>query len=185
MLDKPLRQLADEYAELIAVVDRADALSRALALVAGESQVAWLAWPTDTDTLRIDGVIGNKTNRLHSLRVPRGKGLTGKVFRTGQLEWVNDYFASRLITHAFDSHIAAEEVRRLLAVPLVWQGKILGVLAVGDRDHGNFGDQDFDRVSTVAARAALAVTIAERVRLTREIAVHEERRRVAARLQHS
>jgi GAF domain-containing protein len=144
MLGNPLRQLADEYAELIAVVDRADALRRALARLTSGSEVAWSAWPTGFGALRIEEVVGNKTTRLHSLVVPPGTGLTGKVYLTGQLERVDDYFTSSLITHGFDSHIAAEEVRRLLAVPLIWQGTTLGVLAVGPRDDSTFGDRDID-----------------------------------------
>jgi signal transduction histidine kinase len=183
--DNPLHHLADEYAELIAVVDRADALRLALARLASGSEVAWSAWPTGAGTLRIEEVVGNKSTRLHSLVLPPGTGLTGKVYLTGRLERVDDYFTSPLITHGFDSHIAAEEVRRLLAVPLVWQGTTLGFLAVGPRDDGTFGDREFDRAAAVAAQAALAVSVAERARLTREIAVHEERRRVAADLHDS
>lgn len=183
--DEPLRRLAEDYAELIAVLDRGDALRRALGLLAGDSEVAWSARLTGSGALTLEQVIGDRTGRLRSLRVSPGAGLTGKVYLMGAAERVDDYFSSSQITHAFDSYIADEQIRRLLAVPLVWQGTTLGVLAVGPRTDGTFGDRDIDRASAVAAQAALAVSVAERARLTREIAVHEERRRVAAELHDS
>ncbi|RAS67263.1 hypothetical protein C8D87_103602 [Lentzea atacamensis] len=60
-------------------------------------------------------------------------------------------------------------------------GKPHGVLALGPRQVGTFGDREIEHASAIAARAALAVSVAERARLSREIAVHEERRRMAVR----
>jgi hypothetical protein len=83
MPDNPLRELADEYAELSAELDRRDALRRALTLLVAESDVAWSAWPTDADSLEIED----------------------------------------------------------------------------PRDNGNFGDRELNRVSTVAAQAALQFSL--------------------------
>ncbi|MBZ9643771.1 hypothetical protein [Streptomyces sp. PSKA30] len=45
-------------------------------------------------------------------------------------------------------------------------GESLGVLAVGPRRDGTFGDRKVERASAVAAPAALAVSIADRARPT-------------------
>ncbi|MGP4089280.1 GAF domain-containing sensor histidine kinase [Streptomyces sp. KR55] len=135
--------------------------------------------------MSLEQVVGQRTGTLRGLRVPPGTGLTGKVHRSGRAEWVDDYFGSAEITHTFDHYIAAEGVRRLLAVPLVREGQQLGVLAIGPRRDGTFGDRAVERASQVATLAALALSIAERARLTRETAVHEERRRLAADLHDS
>ncbi|MGW0824715.1 GAF domain-containing sensor histidine kinase [Streptomyces sp. NPDC002845] len=185
MPDHPLLQLGEQYAELLAALDRGEALRRALALLAGDSEVVWAARPGAEGALSLEQVVGDRTGMLRALRVPPGTGLTGKVHRSGRAEWVDDYFASAEITHTFDRQIAAEGMRRVLAVPLVRDGQSLGVLAVGPRRDGTFGDREIERVSAVAAQAALAVSIADRARLTREIAVHEERRRLAADLHDS
>jgi signal transduction histidine kinase len=187
MPDHPLLQLGEQYAELLAALDRGEALRRALALLAVDSEVAWTARPgaEGVGVLTLEQVVGDRTGMLRSLRVPPGTGLTGKVHQSGRAEWVDDYFASASITHTFDRHIAAEKVRRVMAVPLVREGETLGVLAIGARTEGTFGGREVDRASAVATQAALAVSIAERARLTREIAVHEERRRLAAGLHDS
>ncbi|MFG1667733.1 GAF domain-containing sensor histidine kinase [Streptomyces sp. Y7] len=185
MPDHPILQLGEQYAELLAALDRGEALRRALTLLAGDSEVAWAARPGLTEELSIEQLIGQRTGILRALRVPPGTGLTGKVHRSGRAEWVDDYFTSAEITHTFDRHMSTEGVRRLLAVPLVRDGESLGVLAVGPRRDGAFGDREVERASAVATQAALAVSIAERARLSREIAVHEERRRLAADLHDS
>lgn len=181
----PLLDLGEQYADLLATLDRGEALRRALALLAEGSEVAWTARPDADGVLTLDQVTGDRTGVLRALRVPPNTGLTGKVFRAGSAEWVDDYFGSQEITHDFDRHMAGEKVRRVLAVPLLRDGESLGVLAIGPREDGTFGDRDIERVSAIAAQAALAVSIAERARLNREIAVHEERRRMAADLHDS
>jgi len=181
----PLLDLGEQYADLLAALDRGEALRRALALLAEGSEVAWTARPDADGVLTLDQVTGDRTGVLRALRVPPNTGLTGKVFRAGSAAWVDDYFGSQEITHDFDRHMAGENVRRVLAVPLLRDGESLGVLAIGPREDGTFGDRDIERVSAIAAQAALAVSIAERARLNREIAVHEERRRMAADLHDS
>ncbi|WP_238413112.1 GAF domain-containing sensor histidine kinase [Saccharothrix deserti] len=181
----PLLPLGEQHADLLAALDRGEALRRALALLADSSEVAWTARPDATGVLTLEQVIGDRTGVLRALRVPPDTGLTGKVYRAGRVEWVDDYFGSQEITHEFDRHIAAEEVRRVLAVPLLRDGESLGVIALGPRDDGTFGDRDVERVLAIAAQAALAVSVAERARLSREIAVHEERQRLAVELHDS
>ncbi len=181
----PLLELGEQYADLLAALDRGEALRRALALLADGSEVAWTACPDADGVLTLEQVTGDWTGVLRALQVPPNTGLTGKVFQAGRAEWVDDYFGSQEITHDFDRHMAGEKVRRVLAVPLLRDGEALGVLALGPREDGTFGDRDIDHASAVAAQAALAVSVAERARLSREIAVHEERRRMAADLHDS
>ncbi|MEV6133907.1 GAF domain-containing protein [Streptomyces violaceusniger] len=182
---QPLLQLGEQYTELLAALDRSAALRRALALLAGGSEVAWVAGSDPMEELSIEQLIGHRTGVLRALQVPPGGGLTGKVHQSGRAEWVDDYLASPEITHVFDRHMSTEGIRRLLAVPLIRNGESLGVLAVGSRRYGAFGDREVEHACEVAAQAALAMSIAERARLTREIAVHEERRRLAADLHDS
>ncbi|MFF3373728.1 GAF domain-containing protein [Streptomyces sp. NPDC002680] len=183
----PIAVLAREQAELVSLLDRREALRAALDLLAVEGDLAWVAEPEDGEgatDLVLGLVRGNRTG-LRGLHVPRGLGLTGKVHGEGIPAWVDDYFRATEITHTFDGHIDAEGVRRLLAVPVMREGRVLGVLAVGARSEGTFGDRAVDRVSAVAEKVALAVAVAERARLAREVAVHEERSRLAAELHDS
>ncbi|MEV0364642.1 GAF domain-containing sensor histidine kinase [Nocardia fusca] len=174
-----------QYAELVAALDRGEVLRRALALLAVGSEVAWTARPDANGGLMLEQVTGDCSGVLRALRVPPNTGLTGKVYRAGRAEWVDDYFGSQEITHDFDRHMATEKVRRVLAVPLLREGESFGVLALGPREDGTFGDRDIEHASMIAAQAALAVSVAERARLSREVAIHEERRRLAADLHDS
>lgn len=188
----PIGPLAREHADLVELLDRRAALRAALDLLAADGDVVWMAEPAagpaeceEEEYLEIGQVRGDRTCLLRGLRVPRGLGLTGKVHGSGNPCWVNDYFGATDITHTFDRHIEAEAIRRLLAVPVGRNGRILGVLAVGARSDGAFGDRAVTRARTVAEETALAVAVAERARLARQVAVHEERGRLAAELHDS
>lgn len=176
---------ARERAELLQVLDRGEALRAALTLLADDRDVAWVAEPDACGDLVLNRVLGDRTAMLRGLHVPAGLGLTGMVSTAGRPAWVDDYFASADITHTFDQHIRVEGIERLLAVPVVREGRVLGVLAVGARDPGEFSDRAVDHANEVADRVALAVAVAERARLAREVAVHEERRRLATELHDS
>ncbi|ODU07465.1 MAG: histidine kinase [Pseudonocardia sp. SCN 72-86] len=186
----PLDPVAREHADLVELLDRRAALRAALDLLVADGDVAWIAEPRpagadDAGGLVLGQVRGDRTGLLRGLTVPTGLGLTGKVHDSGAPSWVDDYFGATDITHTFDRHIEAESVRRLLAVPVRRNGRVLGVLAVGAREDGAFGDRAVARAREVADEAALAVAVAERARLAREVAVHEERRRLAAELHDS
>lgn len=188
----PVDPLVRAHTELVELLDRRAALRAALELLAADGDVVWMAEPAtgpdgceDDQYLEIGQVRGDRSGLLRGLLVPQGLGLTGKVHRSGSPFWVDDYFDATDITHNFDRHIETEAIRRLLAVPVGHNGRILGVLAVGLRSDGAFGDRAVTRARTVADEAALAVVVAERARLARQVAVHEERSRLAAELHDS
>jgi len=187
-----LGPLVREHAALVELLDARAATRAALELLAVDGDVAWLAESTTAASdepagaaLVLGQVRGDRTGLLPGLCVPRGLGLTGKVHASGIPAWVDDYFGATAITHTFDDHIAAEHICRLLAVPVSRNGRMLGVLAVASRSDGTFGGRAVARVKAVADEAALALAVAERARLAREVAVHEERSRLAAELHDS
>jgi signal transduction histidine kinase len=174
--------LADEYFGLLTLLDRGEALRATLDLIAQDGDIAWIGEPAAEGGLVLRTVRGDLTGQLRGLLVPPGLGLTGKVHRLGAPAWVNDYFGAADITHTFDRQIRDEGVTRLLAVPVVRDQQLYGVLAVGARHAGEFAGRAVEHASKVASQAGLAIAVAERARLAREAAVHEERSRVAAEL---
>lgn len=180
-------RLTREHAALVGLLDRRAAVRTALDLLSAEGDVAWLGESVDPHApeLTLAQVTGDRTGLLRGLAVSRGLGLTGKVHGTATPAWVDDYFGSAEITHTFDRLIDLEGIRRLLAVPVAHEGRLLGVLAVGARSDGTFGGRAAERAEAVAEEVALAVAVAERARLAREVAVHEERTRLAADLHDS
>ncbi|MCF7549317.1 GAF domain-containing protein [Pseudonocardia sp. WMMC193] len=187
--DAALRGLVREHAGLAAFVDRDRAWQACVDVVTRTlGDVAWIA-ELDHDDPHGGAVLrhldGHRTPALRALQIPPGHGLTGKVFGLGRTEWVDDYFATARITHTFDTQIADEGIRRLLAVPVVADGRTLGVLAVGVRSDGAFGSVAAQHAGTIADEIARAVEVADRARAAREAAVHAERSRLAAELHDS
>jgi signal transduction histidine kinase len=182
-----LARLADldrSYRAALTTGDQRSAFRRSVELLVGESEfnLAWIGLPEEDGLLKIRVTGGARTDLLRDLAITPGSGLTGKVFTHGGVDWVDEYFAARSITHDFDLHIGAEGVVRLIAVPVVCDGKIVGVLSAGSRSPGSFGTRAIEHIVTTANGAALAGTVAERARHAAEIAAHDERRRVAMEL---
>ncbi|GAA4550503.1 GAF domain-containing sensor histidine kinase [Pseudonocardia xishanensis] len=184
-----LRDLVRRRAGLAAFVERDRAWRAAVDVVTRTfGDVAWIAELGSED---LDGGLvlrhlgGSRGSGLQGLQIPAGLGLTGKVFLQQRAEWVDDYFAASQITHTFDHHIDREGIRRLLAVPVMATGRVLGVLAVGARGDGVFGSIAADYAASVADEVSRAVAVADCARAARDAAVHAERSRMAAELHDS
>jgi signal transduction histidine kinase len=70
----------------------------------------------------------------------------------------------------------------MIAVPITFDGQLLGVLYGANRHEVEYGDRITLALEHIAARTAAAQVVAERARHAAEVAVHEERRRMALEL---
>lgn len=180
-----LLALDEEYAEILALLDRTAAIQRMVTNVphlAGVD-VAWVGEPADEDQIVLRHTVNIITTDLvEGLVVPVGTGLGGKVLAARRPLWVSDYCASRDITHHFKAQAAAEGVKAMIAAPILHDDQLLGVLYGANRYVTSFGDRAAQALERVAARTAAAQIVAERARHAAEVAVHEERRRLALEL---
>ncbi|WP_134663890.1 MULTISPECIES: GAF domain-containing sensor histidine kinase [unclassified Amycolatopsis] len=128
---------------------------------------------------------GTMSTALHRLVVPEGVGLGGKSIAERRPVWVRDYRTSDAITHDFDELVAREGLGAMLAVPMIYDGEVLGAVYVGIRDQASFGDQVIARVEEVAAAASMTLVSSERAKLQTGVALDAERRRMAADLHDS
>lgn len=119
------------------------------------------------------------TEKFAGFTLHRGCGLGGKVWAMGAVEWVDDYISSPAITHHYDGIVGGAGIQRMIAAPIMNNAQPMGVLLGGLRDEGTFGNRAAQIVETVADRTAHALLIAERARHASEVAVHEERQRIA------
>lgn len=126
---------------------------------------------------RIPGV--QQPSALDGLRVPAGRGLGGRVLMSGEPHRVADYCRSHTITHDFDSCARAEGLRGVVAVPVIGGGRVFGVLYCASRSRLWFGDRVIEAMREEAQRVANAALVAERSQHTAEVAVQEERHRLA------
>src|SRR5215472_5017465 len=184
-----LLRLDDESAHLAMLLDRRAALDGMVATVpeAAGTDVAFVGVPDGDEQIVLLHKARAATRALDGLVVPAGWGLAGRVIDSRRPHWVRDYVTDETITHIdrVVSSVAAEGVRAILAVPILHQDQVLGVLYGGQRTATSFGGRTVDALLAAASRAATAVTIAERARHHAEVAVQEERRRLALELHDS
>ena len=75
-----------------------------------------------------------------------------------------------------------EGLKGMVAVPIADGGAIFGVLYGSDRSEASYGDKEIASLASHATRAARAAVVADRVRHSAEVAVHEERSRIGLQL---
>jgi ATP/maltotriose-dependent transcriptional regulator MalT len=123
--------------------------------------MSWIGESSEAGAL-IRHTSGNRTERFRGTLLRKGCGLGGKVFASGRVQWVDDYFASAEITHDYDEYVAAEQVQRMVAAPIIAGERNFGVLLCGHRDSGSCGGRSVAIVEAVAERCARALSSAER-----------------------
>jgi PAS domain S-box-containing protein len=106
----------------------------------------------DEQTLEL--VVSYNNDRDYTgYRLRLGEGLSGKVAQTGEPMIVDDY-------HEWEGRAAVyaqAPFRAVLALPIKWQGKVLGVITTNDNRPNRFSPTDLEMVSLFADQAAVAI----------------------------
>ena len=113
--------------------------------------------------LRLEGGVGLRTPALKGLDVLTGSGLGGHVLNTGRAAAVVDYCVSSGITAEYRSHVAAESLRSMIAVPLMVDRRLKAVFYAADHTAVTFGDGVRKAVAT-AVRG-----LSDELRIRREV----------------
>src|SRR5580765_711497 len=109
--------------------------------------------------------IGYPRELVESLRIPIGEGITGTAAATGHSVRVSD-------TSKHDRYInAIESVRSELAVPLMLQGKCVGVLDIQSRHLDYFTPDQQSILTLLASRLTVAI---ENARLFQQVRAQAE-----------
>ena len=106
--------------------------------------------------------VGNLASETATLRMRSGQGVAGRVFATREPCAIEDYIRSNVISRDFFDLARAERVKSALAVPLLSQSEVIGVLEVWRRRPSQFTPQHTAELATFANLASLAI---ENVRL--------------------
>ena len=101
--------------------------------------------------------VGHRTAQTAHLRLHKGQGLAGQVLATGKPCAIDDYVASPLITHDFDTLAQKEGAYAALAAPLAIADDIIGVLEVWARRRSVFAESHERRIVEVAKFVAIAI----------------------------
>jgi signal transduction histidine kinase len=179
-----LLELDEDYAQVLSLLDRRTAFRSILARLPDEIDidVAFIGEVDAAGNIVLGHAVRTRTDAVDGLVVPPGIGLGGRVMETGRPHWVSNYPVSAGLTRPFSAQADREGIKGMVAVPLIHAGRRLGVLYAADRDEASYSDVAVDALEAAAARAANAAVVAERARHGAEVAVHEERRRLALQL---
>src|SRR3954452_15779363 len=107
----------------------------------------------EDDVLRVLATHGVDPEKVAGLRVPVGKGFAGAIAAAMTPAVLSD--TSSLET--FGASWAEEGVRALVGVPIIVDGRPIGVCVVGSRTDRTFGDDDITLLTAATERAAWAV----------------------------
>lgn len=120
---------------------------------------------SDTRHARIAEVNGAQTTALRGLVISSGSGLGGKSMALSRPCAVTDYRSSRHISHEYDTAVAAEGLRSVVAVPVVVRREVRGVLYGALREPLTLGDRTFDAAVAAARDVEQALAVRDEVGL--------------------
>lgn len=122
------------------------------------------------DELTFVAVSDAGSSGLRGMRIPVTAGVAGKVMQTGKAVLVNKEDEQVQIYRAIDQ-ITGYDTRSLLAVPLILNNTVIGVVEALHRELNFFTEDDLNTLEGVAVWAAIAIsnarqytTIQERLR---------------------
>ncbi len=116
--------------------------------------------------LQITQWVGLRTPALQNLIIDPGAGVGGRVVNTRRPVGVSDYTRANVISHENDRPIQDEGLHSIVAVPVIVNREIRGVLYVGVHSPVRLGDKVIEEV-TMTART-----------LEQDLAVNSAMRRV-------
>ena len=127
--------------------------------IANMANIAALVWQAVPDLnwagfYRFDGrelVLGPFQGKSACIRIALDKGVCGAAARTRTTQLVED-------VHAFPGHIACDTASRSeLVVPIVVDGRLIGVLDLDSPSPGRFSAEDQRGAEALVARTATAL----------------------------
>ncbi|MFI7114892.1 response regulator transcription factor [Amycolatopsis sp. NPDC049868] len=117
--------------------------------------------------VKLSQIAGTSTGALRGVTLEYGRGLGGKAVAVRRPVVVNDYVRSPGISHHYDHIIVAEELRAMVAVPVVVGRTVRGVLYGALRSSVPLGDLVVQ--SVVEAARDLEQSLAVRDEVTRRL----------------
>jgi PAS domain S-box-containing protein len=137
----------------------------------------WLVDP-ETGELACRQATGPNHEIVRGWRLAAGQGVARRVARSGESLIVPDVHADGRHYKDLD-HKTGLEIRSILSVPLRAKGDVKGVIQVVDTEPDRFGPADQRLVEALASSAAIAIENARLYARNRQMAIEQERHRLA------
>lgn len=148
---------ADLYHDLLAALDALTAGEEdAVANMANAAALVWqylpdLNWAGFYRLVGDELVLGPFQGKAACIRIPLGKGVCGTAAATRETQLVED-------VHAFPGHITCDAASRSeLVVPIVHDGRLIGVLDLDSPEPARFDAEDAAGCEALCARLAARI----------------------------
>ncbi|MEE8611274.1 MAG: GAF domain-containing protein [Sphingomonas aquatilis] len=148
---------ADLYHDLLGALDALTADEPdAIANMANAAALVWqylpdLNWAGFYRMVGGELVLGPFQGKAACIRIPLGKGVCGTAAATRETQLVED-------VHAFPGHIACDAASRSeLVVPIVHDGRLIGVLDLDSPEPARFDAEDAAGCEALCARLAARI----------------------------
>lgn len=125
---------------------------------------------------------GNELTQLKNFLMPLGQGIVGQVAQNGLPLIVNNVKTDPGWSSVAD-RLTGFTTTKIIAVPLIVEGEVLGVIELLNKKEGDFGQNDLELLSLVAASAAIAIQNARQyaaLQQTNEALRQAQEQRIAA-----
>ncbi|MBI2863423.1 MAG: GAF domain-containing protein [Chloroflexi bacterium] len=155
-------------------------VEKATQLLGTEAAILGLLDETSGEVF-VQATAGCRTEALRQLRLTQGQGINGTIVATGLPIRIFDYGTDMGVAHdpEVDRAVMAEGLRAHLGVPLKMGDRTFGALVVASREARNFRDSHEYLLMRLANQAAIAIENARLYREVQNLAVLEERYRIA------
>lgn len=100
--------------------------------------------------IQITQWLGLRTPTLQNMFIEQGAGVGGRVVATRRAVGVSDYTRANVISHEHDRAIQEEGLHSIVAVPVIVQREIRGVLYAGVHSPVRLGDKVIEEVAMTA-----------------------------------
>jgi GAF domain-containing protein/anti-sigma regulatory factor (Ser/Thr protein kinase) len=166
-----LQRVTDAALTHLSEDDLLTELLRRITEILDTDTAAFLLLDEDAGELVARAARGIEEEVEQGVRIPVGAGFAGRIAATREAVFIED------VDHAdiFNPILREKGIRSLLGVPLLVEGRILGVLHVGTLTPRLFTTGDRDLLQLAADRAALAIELAQLFEREREARVAAER----------
>jgi GAF domain-containing protein len=116
----------------------------------------------DGDQVRIAAAVPAPTEDALAARIPLGQGVSGTIAVTGEPRYLPDITIASTVTAGRRNRSSSTGVRSWYGVPLIAEGRPMGVLQVDSTEVDAFDEADRLAVLSFAPVVALAVMCARR-----------------------
>jgi signal transduction histidine kinase len=141
-----------------------------------------MVWDDSGEKLQARAAFGFKPETVKGMSFAPGQGLAGKVALTGEPAIVEDTRTDERVTPFV---IDSEDLRALMQVPIRVAGKVYGVFSADYLQPHHFTEEEKRLLTAFAQRAGLAIETARLHEREEQIAVMQERNRLARDLHDS